>query len=318
MEHDIQVKTATGTYKIGMVDSVKINKSVETLSDTATIVLPGVYVNRALNVEGKLNTGDEVTICLGYLDSLQTEFKGYLKSIKTDDGSVTLECEDAMYLFRKTSVKSREYKQISVKQLLRDIALQVGNFKVDCDFEFTYEKYVTHNATALDVLKKIQDETKANVYVEDSTLHVHPKYSTSSGNVVRYDFSVNVESSNLKYRRKDQRDYQVEVESICPNGERIKVTLGSGSEKRSIKVYGITDKQSLKTRAEEQLKLIVYDGYEGDFTGWLIPYCQPTDSVSIIDSDAPERNGMYYVVGCDVEFSSSGGKRSITIGYKTG
>ena len=98
----------------------------------------------------------------------------------------------------------------------------------------------------------------------------------------------------------------------------MKVTMGNGSEKRSIKIYGITDKQSLKARAEEQLKLIVYDGYEGDFTGWLIPYCQPTDTVSIIDTEAPERNGMYYAVGCDVEFSSSGGKRKITIGHKIG
>ena len=94
--------------------------------------------------------------------------------------------------------------------------------------------------------------------------------------------------------------------------------MGSGSEKRSIKIYGVTNQQSLKARAEEQLKLIVYDGYEGDFTGWLIPFCQPTDSVLIIDSAAPERNGVYYVVGCEVEFSSSGGKRTITIGYKIG
>lgn len=314
MEHDIQV----GGYRLGVVDSVKIKKSVETLSDTATIVLPGVYVNRSLDIETKLKVGDEVIIKLGYLRELKTEFKGYLKAFKTDGSSVSLECEDAMYLFRKTSVKSREYKQVSLKQLLGDIAQQVGISRVDCDFEFTYEKYVTHNATALDVLKKIQDETKANVYVDGTTLHVHPKYSTSSGNRIVYDFSVNVETSNLKYRRKDQRDYQVEVESICPNGERMKVTMGNGSEKRSIKIYGITDKQSLKARAEEQLKLIVYDGYDGDFTGWLIPYCQPTDTVSIIDTEAPERNGMYYVVGCDVEFSSSGGKRKITIGHKIG
>lgn len=314
MEHDIQV----GNYRVGLIDSVKIKKSVETLSDTADIVLPGVYVNRSLNIETKLKVGDEVIIKLGYLRELKTEFKGYLKAFKIDGSSVTLECEDAMYLFRKTSVRSREYKQVSLKQLLGDIVQQVGVFRVDCDFDFTYEKYVTHNATALDVLKKIQNETKANVYVEGTTLHVHPKYSTSSGNRVVYDFSVNVETSNLKYRSKDQRDYQVEVESICPNGERVKVTVGSGSEKRSIKIYGITDKQSLKARAEEQLKLIVYDGYDGDFTGWLIPYCQPTDTVSIIDTEAPERNGMYYVVGCDVEFSSSGGKRKITIGHKIG
>ena len=63
MEHDIQV----GNYRLGLIDSVKIKKSVETLSDTADIVLPGVYVNRSLNIETKLKVGDEVIIKLGYL-----------------------------------------------------------------------------------------------------------------------------------------------------------------------------------------------------------------------------------------------------------
>lgn len=314
MEHDIQV----GSYKIGTVDSVKIKKSVETLSDTATIVLPCVYVNRALDVENKLKVGDTVTIKLGYLRELQTEFKGYLKAIKTDDGSVTLECEDESYRLHCT-LENKEYKSITLKSLLYAILNQVGNFQLECSYDFSYDKYVIKDATAMDVLKKIQDETKASIYCSGNVLYVHPPYLQRSGNIVSYNYAVNIESSNLKYKRKDEKKYQVEVEGVGSNGERVKVTYGpSGGEKRSVKLYGITDKPSLLARAKEQVNLVAYDGYEGSFTGWLIPYCQPSDNVKLIDEENPSRDGIYYVIGVNIEFSSSGGKREVVIGLKVG
>ena len=71
-------------------------------------------------------------------------------------------------------------------------------------------------------------------------------------------------------------------------------------------------------RAKEQVNLVAYDGYEGSFTGWLIPYCQPSDNVKLIDEENPSRDGIYYVLGVNIEFSSSGGKREVVIGLKVG
>ena len=95
MSWDIRI----GGYRLRTIEMVTIKRSVELLSDTATIVIPATVFNRAIEVEGKLKVGDAVEIRLGYDDSLQTEFTGYLKSIKTDGGSLTLECEDGIYLF---------------------------------------------------------------------------------------------------------------------------------------------------------------------------------------------------------------------------
>lgn len=50
MGYDITV----GRYKVGMLDSVEIHKSVELLADTAEITLPGAQYNAALEVEDKL------------------------------------------------------------------------------------------------------------------------------------------------------------------------------------------------------------------------------------------------------------------------
>lgn len=316
LEHDIRV----GRYRIGMVDSVTVKKSVETLCDTATIVLPATYVNKSIDVESKLAEGDAVAIRLGYGDTLQTEFEGFLSTVKTDDDKVTLECEDALYHFRK-ELRDAEHKNISVNSLLQTIAGEVDTaYTVECDYDFVYDKFVVKDAMALDVLKKVQDETKANIYFNGKTLHVHPQYSEiANSRSVVYDFAVNVEKSALKWKRADERKYFVEVEGVKPDGERVTVTFGKpGGEKRCIKVYGVTDKNSLLKRAKEELATVVYSGFEGNFTGWLVPYCAPSYKVMLRDGDCPEKNGNYYVVATETKFAASGGERVVTIGKKIG
>ncbi len=316
MDYDIQV----GHYRIGMVDSVSVKRSVESLCGTATIVLPSCYANRSLGIENKLAEGDTVTIRLGYNGHLETEFNGFLESIKTDDNAVTLECEDAIYRFR-TAIDDKEYKQVSARQLAEQVVSQVdATYKVQCDYDFSYDKFVVRDATAYDILKKIQDETKANIYFDGTTLHIHPQYADmAAAPTVEYDFSVNVEKSDLKYKRADERKYLVEAEGIAADGKRTKVTYGkAGGDRRSVKVYGVTDQQSLLQRAKEELSLVVYTGFEGSFTGWLVPYCAPAYRVRLHDREYPEKDGTYYVVATEVKFSSSGGERSVTIGKKIG
>lgn len=314
LEYNIRV----GKYRIGIIDSVVIKKSVETLADTASIVLPSTYINKAIDIESRLNEGDEVTIELGYGDSLQMEFKGYLNTISTDDSKVTLECEDSVYLFRK-ELANTEHKNITAKSLASKIAQEIDpTFTVECDYDFSYDKFIVHDATAWDVLKKLQDETKANIYFKDKVLHIHPQYTEITNSVpVVYDFSVNIEKSSLKWKRADERKFLVEVEGVMPDGTRITETFGkAGGDKRSIKLYGVADKQSLLQRAKEELSLLVYTGFEGGFTGWLVPFCEPAYKIGLRDSEYPDKNGNYYVVATEVKFSASGGERTVTIGKK--
>ena len=99
MGYDIMV----GRYKVGMLDSVEIHKSVELLADTAEITLPGAQYNAALEVEDKLKRGDAVSVRIGYVETgLVEEFKGWLQSVSTDGGSIRLMCEDDLFTFRKS------------------------------------------------------------------------------------------------------------------------------------------------------------------------------------------------------------------------
>ncbi|MBQ9439252.1 MAG: hypothetical protein IJU35_01445 [Paludibacteraceae bacterium] len=309
-----------GGRRLGLLDSVTIRRSVETLGASAGIKLPATCLNKTLNAEQFLHEGDFIDISLGYDNSLKTEFNGWLKSVKTDDNSITIECEDDIYLWR-VELNDEQLHAITLTALLQKIALQVSAananpFNVLCDYQFTYDKFTISHATAIDVLKKVQEETKANIYFDGTTLHIHPPYTHLAGNTVIYDFARNVQQSSLKYVTAKDKKIKVTIETTLPDGKIIKAETGmSGGQTitRRVSASAIND---LKTIADSEFNMLCYDGYEGDLTGWLVPFCQPGDLVTVKDADYPTKTGTYYVIATEVSFSSNGGQRKVTLGRR--
>lgn len=306
-----------GKYSVQTLKEVKINTSVLNLSDTASIELPGQYLNIWRKIEDKVHVGDAVTIQLGYDNDLETEFTGYLKRISRDNNSLVLECEDALYLLDKT-VKDMEYKTITLKELLQKILTQVDpEMTVDCDYDFTYEKLVVFKSTALDVLKKVHDDTKANIWFEGKTLHVHPVYQEQKGDkAVIYDTEVNVQSNELKWKDKADKKVMVEVKFTKPNGELAKQEYGVSGGQKVTRYVDSNNESDLKKAAENEYNLWNYSGYEGSFTGWLVPVVKAGESVRLRDKERPE--SKYYVTGVEIEFGQNGAKRKVTLGRKLG
>jgi hypothetical protein len=310
-------KINIGTYRLETVKSVKIITSVLNLSDTATIELPGQYLNTWKKIEDKVKVGDAVDIQLGYDGDNRTEFRGYLKRILRDDNSLKIECEDALFLLHK-SVRNREYKNITVKKLLNDLLGQVdGSLKLECDYEMTYEKFTTFHTTALDVLKKVQEETKANIWFEDKTLYIRPVYAENTDiPAVIYDTRINVQSNDLKWIAKDDRKVEIEVTFTNAAGEKKSKKYGTPGGVTKTKVIRPVNEADMMKAAENEYTLWNYSGFEGSFTAWLIPRVQAGGTVILRDTDREE--GKYYVTGVEIDFSTNGAKRKITLGRKLG
>lgn len=309
---------AIGAYKVKTLTEVKITTSVLNLSDTATITMPGQYLNTWRKIEDKVHVGDAVTIKLGYDNDLETEFTGYLKRISRDNNALVLECEDALWLTNKT-VADMEYKSISLKELLTAVLAQVDpEMTVECDYDFTYEKMVVFKSTALDVLKKVHEDTKANIWFEGKTLHVHPVYQQAKGDKpVIYDTEVNVQSNELKWKDATDRKVMVEVKYVKPNGELSKQEYGVNGGEKVTRYVEASNEEDLKKAAENEYNLWNYSGYEGSLTGWLVPVVKAGGSVRLRDKKRPEE-GVYYVTGVEIEFGRNGAKRKVTLGRKLG
>jgi len=306
-----------GGYKLALLDSVEIHKSVDLLADTCTIILPGSAYNKSLRVEQQIRRGDQVTVWLGYDGNLIKEFEGYLLNINTDDGSLTLNCEDDLFLMRK-AVPDKQFTNQHVKQIAQYIVEATGaKIKVFCTLTIDYDKFVISKATAYDVLKKIQEETKANIYLKNGELHIHPPYIEKFGSV-RYSFQQNIESSDLKYIRKEDKQIEVVITSTGKDGKKKEKRFGStGGDQITLDGYGLSE-ASMKQRAETEYNLRWFDGYEGSITTWLIPYVEPGYSAEIKDEDYEFKDGWYYVTAVTTTFDANGAARKPQLGKRLG
>lgn len=312
MAYDIQV----GNWKIGMLDSVEIHRSVELLADTAVIVLPGAEYNRTLDVESKLKRGDRVSIGLGYLETgIGQEFSGWVQRIGTDNGAITIECEDDLFKFR-VPLQDRQYKSVSLDQLMRDVVSGIGGgYGIDCSYDWTYEKFVIRTATGYDVLRKVQEECGADIYLEGETLHIHAPGEKVGKNVI-YDFSQNVQECDLHYRNAEDRKVRVVVKALMPDGSIVEREYGAtGGDKVEVKSAS-ADEASMRLRGESECRRLSFDGYDGDITTWLVPHVLPGDSAELYDMEYEYKNGRYYVQAVTTTFSSSGGTRRIELGFR--
>lgn len=264
-------------------------------------------------MENKIKRGNTVLIKLGYNDNLITEFEGYLQSIATDDGSITLKCEDALFNLR-IPVADKELINPDIKDILSYV-LPVG-FTIACDYSFKYDKFVIQSQSAYQVIKKLQEECKANIYLKGKVLHVHGQYSEIFGQA-DYSFQRNIESSDLEYVNAEDRKTEVIAEGKGADGKVIRETAGEkGGDTINLKIDGVSDPETLRNLALEQLKIKSYTGYSGGFTGWLIPFCDAGYKVTITDSDYEYKSGTYYVLEVVTKVSRAGGSREIKVGRK--
>jgi hypothetical protein len=316
MTWQIKFTTDGRIYELRTLESCEIECSVDNLADKAKIILPEAVINRVLQIENKIKRGSKVLIKLGYDNKLVNEFEGYVEKI-TNDGSLVIHCEDSLFLFR-VSVPNVQLKPTSVKKIAEYLIAHIDKtYKLSCDYTINYEKFTIHQATGYDVLKKLQEETKANIYFDTQAkvLHIHPPYIEKGGSVV-YAMSRNIEKSSLEYKQAIDKKIEVTVESTDTKGKMKSITVGNtGGDKQTFKV-GPMSELDMRTVAKAALLRGSYDGYEGSFDSWLIPYVSPSYSAKIVDHDYPYKIGWYYVVSVKTTFSASGGVRTITPGIK--
>lgn len=315
---DIWFYNDKGEYQLRTVKEIEVNSTVDNLVDTATITLPESCMNYPIAIEDKISRGTKVIIKYGYDYAHEIEFVGYVKEITTDNSSLKIECEDALFLFRK-AVKDVELKPTSVKKIAEYLVKQIDpKFKVVCDeFDLGYQKFVIHQATGYDVLKKLQEETAANIYfnTQKKELHIHPPYIEKGGDVI-FSAQKNVRSISLEYKKKIDRKVEVTIENVGKDGKVKSYKTGTtGGDSVTRKVGGLST-DSIKKIAEAELLKRSADGYEGSFDSWLIPFVAPTYSATYFDKDYPIKDGKYYVVSVKTNISSAGGKRTIQLGVK--
>ena len=314
MTYDIKINER----RLQRLVSCEIEKSAEQLSDRATLQVSAMTHNRALQVEEQLRATMPISIALGYDDKNETEFSGYIASTSIENGILVIRCEDAIYLLRK-DVKNQQLTGATVVDIAEEVVAEVApSLEVVAGEGLTDIKFDEFNivdATAWDVLKKLKDQGGITAYVRGSKLYLSLRYLQDEATLPReavYDFARNVEKSNLKYARAEERKVLVKVIGIGKDNKRYEATAGEpGQDSFTLSRYNVTDRAALKAIAEEEVKKWSYTGYEGSLTSWLLPYATYGMSASLVDELYPEREGTYFVERVRTTFNERGGRREV-------
>ena len=129
------------------INAVKIERSITTLSGTATIKLPSTAVlkqasGERLNVltSQMIERGHTVTIDLGYNGVTKREYTGYVTRVNYTT-PLEVECEDAAFLLRGKQIKKTYPKTMkaTLTKVLSDITegtgigVDTGGLNIDID-----------------------------------------------------------------------------------------------------------------------------------------------------------------------------------------
>lgn len=314
-----------GNKSLNGLESVKIEKRQELLSNTCVIGIPSLYRGVKLDIEGQIKRGDKVSVKLGYDGDNQTEFTGYLRAIVegSTKQAARLECEDAMYLTRKY-IAPKVLTNVDVKDIVNYVLAQLNPqlsepFSYVSDIKgYKWDRFVIHNTTAYEVLDKLRQESGLMIYARGTELHAHLAYTEGVGKLARYDFYRNIEdSNNLEYQKETDARVKIKVVGRTEKGAKITVESGlDGGEERIFQRPEISDRETLYAIARAELAKMNYEGYRGSIRGWLVPYCEPGYAAEIGDGDDTSRKGKYYAQSTEVEFSKNGGVRTVELGRK--
>lgn len=308
-EVDFPANERRAALTLRQVASVEVRSSVHDVCQGATITLPrNIAQFQRTPVKDLIRRGDAVTIRLGYGGDLREEFSGFLTSVGADV-PIVLECRDGLWKLLQQSF-SASYKSAHVPTVVKDI---VGSaYKVEA-MDATVGPVRFAKVRKSEAIKALTDEFGLAVYLKGDTVYCGVLFDSRSITVV-YDLERNVRSSELKYRLAEEVSLKVTAKSLKRDGSEITVEVGDPEgEARTLNYYGIDSTADLEKLAKTDMEKFKYDGFEGGFKGFGIPYCRYGDRVELRSSDHPERNGQYLAEAVNVSYGPEGFVRQIKL-----
>ena len=292
---------------------VKIESGWEMLEDRATVQLGDLKGQLASIIK----PGFEIKVELGYKGVYEgVEFEGYIKRVKPNV-PMELECEDSLYILRKKNL-SKAWKATDLKELVSFIIEGTGIELSGKLPEVKFEKFRLDNVNGADALNKLKEEYGLVAYFRGKQLFVGLAYSEKPGEVT-YNFHKNIpfDGMDLTYRTEDEIKIKVVAKSILKDNTKIEVEAGDkDGEQRTIIRYNIKDKAQLKQLAEDELKKLKFEGYEGNLTTFLVPYATHLMTANIEDPEYPSRSGKYVIDKVTTTYGTEGARRIIEPGLK--
>ena len=312
-----------GNYKFTYVNQVTINKSYDTFTDTATIILPNKFKDTNDNLLSIFNEGDAVEIKLGYYPDLITRFKGYLVK-KVPNSPAIFQCEDEAYKLKKTSLANYSKTGITLDTLISDN--YSGTY--ECEDVNIGDWQIQKGSTLLDVFKELK-ELGLFSYFEDEILKIKWKSSITNDVTKKLDFQYNIiDGENLQYIQANEIDVVSYVKSPQSDGSLIEsfayydennvAKVQATNPGGTLNMFRSPDQTQKQTDnlALKRLPKLYYTGTVGNITIFGKPIFNIGDKAQLIDNKFTERNGVFTVKSIQDDFGVNGYRQTLALDQK--
>lgn len=326
--YNINVKiTINDAIQFSVVESVRIENTIEKFSDTAKITLPRAFKNaiergKSISLAQKnlltiIKSGDKVLIEAGYNNNLTTEFEGYIDEIGADI-PLLITCEDEMYRLKKKEKINKTFPSVSLQSLLQFIAPE---YEIEA-LSMPLGKFMIENATPYKVIEELKQQYGVRCYFKNKILVAGLSIDFKPGASHQFVFGRNIrKSSTLKYVTKDQgKRFYKGISHQSGTSKKITYEYGdkSGDHRTLHLPLNLSDSE-VKEWVHKTHKNTVYDGYEGAIDSWGIPFTRAGDVAELIDPNYPDnhRDMTLFIESVIVNINKSDGyKRTNKLSFK--
>lgn len=283
----------TKIITLDYLNKYEVVSTWDTLTDTAKVIIPknvfaqdldgneiplqGTNINIGNGDNPLFLRGDKINIQAGYwyMDDLGTQqqyvkllFDGYISKVFSKL-SITLECEDNMFLLKQTPAPDRIWGAgVSLQSILQECLkgskfIENGgtvNTQSQTSVTFDIGTFYTKGETVAQVLARMKREMKIGAYMKDNILRIGfptywPEDIQDPLRPFQFIFQKNILSDNLQYQRKDdivmsataQSFYSQETEVQTKDGKtqtrkkKLMVFIWADPKTQTFKSKTITD-----------------------------------------------------------------------------
>ena len=301
---------------------MEIIKSIEELSDTATIKMPSKFIVRQNGeeklVENALKVGDKVSIKLGYEEKYEgVEFTGFVVSIGSKI-PLEIKCEDAMWLLRRKNITHAFNDKTPLKTILQKVVENTEIELSDKIPDVEGEKFIIRNANGTQVLQKLKEHLALSIYLDsEGKLYAGLEQLNNLHKEAIYDLNYNLVENNLEYKTAEQKRLRIKYTYMDSKNKKKSVEVGDkDGELRTFHTSIISDEKKMEEMAHAEMQKLKYDGFEGSVKSFLIPFSTNGMTAVIKDKEHPNREGKYFIKKVVTSFGSNGARREISISNK--
>lgn len=303
--------TINNEYRFRGCQSFEVETDVDKVSTQGEVVLPltGMFVNDQkrdkLMIFDQISTGDRITITVGYLeDRLRDVFSGYISRVDRTT-QVAIQVEDAVFLLRQKPVVI-DLQDTTVREICKEIISGIDGLKVSDKTQDIKVDEFKHNGNAARALAQLKKDLTLAAYFDGMELYCGGRQLNPKGQITAV-YGRNIIKNNTSYIKEEENPLKVEVIGKLDSGEEVKVVAGmEGGNKQTFYVSNVTDKETLRAKAQEYHSKYSFDGFEGTLEMWGVPHAEAGGSVKYINKNYADQEGVYFVKA--VKYSKPKGK----------